>query len=639
MILSTKNLCHSFGVDKVLDGITFHLNKYDKTAIVGINGAGKSTLLKIIIGALEQDSGQVIKHENLTMGYLSQDSTLTSSKTIYDEMLESKKELIQLEKAIVEIEEKISKYYGSSEDMSRLMKQYASLRETFESLDGYSYKSRIRGVLKGLGFEEKDFEQMISHLSGGQKTRVALAKLLLIEPDLLLLDEPTNHLDIKATLWLEQYLSSYKGSLIIISHDRYFLDKIVTRVIEIENKKAKCYDGNYTFFIQHKTKNKAIELKHYTQQQKEIKRQQDIINQLDTGNEKLVKRAKSKQKALDKIERIDRPIALNDSMHLTLAPKIKSGTDVLSVKDLSKSFSHQLLFKGLNLEIKRGERIALIGDNGTGKTTLFKIIQGLIPSDIGHIQYGTNVHIGYYDQEHGYLSPNKTLVEEISDTYPKLSIGEIRKALASFLFTGDAVFKTIGSLSGGEKGRLTLCKLILSKANFLLLDEPTNHLDIISKDILESALISYTGTVLFISHDRYFINKTANRIIELTSNGLESFLGNYDNYLEKKQQQKQHLTAITQATTNQVKTESTTKASWRKDKQEQAQLRKKETQIKHLEKTIEQIEKQIKEIDELLCLEAYYTNYEKAQNLNHNKNELEAKLTVCYEEWEALHLK
>ncbi|WP_273323096.1 ribosomal protection-like ABC-F family protein [Vallitalea guaymasensis] len=642
MILSCKNICKAFVTHTVLDNVNFWLEKGDKAAIVGINGAGKSTLFKIITNELEADSGQVIINSLTKLGYLSQNSTLSSEKTIYDEMLLTCKEIIQMENTLREYEVKMSKLDNDSEALESLMKSYSNLQHTFELNNGYSYKSNIKGVLKGLGFNEEDFTANISTLSGGQKTRVALAKILLEKPDILLLDEPTNHLDIKACEWLEGFLCNYQGTVIIISHDRYFLDKIVNKVIEIENTQSHIYNGNYSFYIKHKAMNQDIEIKHYVEQQKEIKRQEEVIRELRShGRDKLIKRAQSREKQLQKVNMIDKPTLINDKMNLKLSPRVISGNDVLTATDVSKSFDNKHLFSNLNFQIKRGEKVALIGDNGTGKTTLFRIISNGLTGDTGTISLGAKVNTGYYDQEHTTLNGDNDLIEEISDAYPNMNTGHIRNTLAAFLFTGDDVFKKISSLSGGEKGRLILAKLMLSNANFLLLDEPTNHLDIISKEILESAIKNYTGTVLFISHDRYFINKIATRVLELTPSKLNNYLGNYSYVIEKKQEEeKQRLLELENSMNNKKQEDApiatSNKQDWLKSKDEQANKRKLNNQIKKIETDIHDIENNIKTIDEKLCLEEIYTNAEKAETLLNEKTHYENELENLYEKWEEL---
>ena len=532
MILSCNNISKAFVENTVLKNISFHVEERERAAIIGNNGAGKSTLLKIIMKEIAPDEGEVIISKNKTIGYLAQHQNLVGNQSIYEELLSVKEDIINIEKRMRSIEETMKHVEG--DELSDLMDTYTRLTHEFELKNGYAYKSEIIGVLKGLGFDESDFSKQTDKLSGGQKTRVALGKLLLTKPDIILLDEPTNHLDMESIMWLENYLLNYDGCVIIVAHDRYFLDKIVTKVIEIENASSLVYNGNYSDFAQKKAMLRDAQLKQYYNQQREIKHQEEVIAKLRSFNrEKSIKRAESREKMLNKIEVIEKPMEYQASMRFTLEPRIVSGNDVLSVKELKKSFNSLLLFEDLNFEIKRGERVAIIGKNGTGKTTILKIINGILEADNGIIKLGSKVQIGYYDQEHNVLNMDKTVFDEISDEYPTLTNTEIRNVLAAFLFTNDDVFKRIGDLSGGERGRVSLAKLMLSEANFLILDEPTNHLDIASKEILEQALASYTGTVLFVSHDRYFINKTATRILDLYNNNLVNYIGNYDYYIEQ----------------------------------------------------------------------------------------------------------
>ncbi len=533
MILSCQNISKSFLEVKILENINFHLEDYEKAAIVGINGAGKTTLLRIITGELSPDSGIVAVAKNKTLGYLAQDGAVDTSRTIYEELLSVKQELIDLERRIRQCEISMQSCQGKA--LEDLMKQYASLTHAFESGGGYAYQSEITGVLKGLGFGEDEFHKPVSTLSGGQKTRAALSRLLLQKPDLIILDEPTNHLDMNSIAWLETYLSNYKGAVLVVSHDRFFLDRIASKIIEIDRTKAVSFAGNYSDYAVKKEQLRSAAMHAYLNQQQEIKHQEEVIEKLRSFNrEKSIRRARSREKMLEKIEVLEKPSEARADMRFKLTPRRQSGNDVLSVENLSKSFGPNLLFEQVSFELKRGEHTAVIGDNGTGKTTLLKILNHLLPPDDGGFRLGANVEIGYYDQEHHVLHSEKTLIEEISDDYPTLTITEIRNVLAAFLFTGDDVFKRIGDLSGGERGRVSLAKLMLGNANFLILDEPTNHLDIVSKEILEDALNSYEGTVLYVSHDRYFINKTAHRILELTGRRFVNYIGNYDYYLEKR---------------------------------------------------------------------------------------------------------
>lgn len=533
MILSVQNISKAFAENKVLENISFHIEDYEKAAIVGINGAGKTTLLRIIVGQMSPDSGMVALSRDRSLGYLAQNDAVDTANTIYQELLSVKQELVDLERKIRECE--ISMQAADEKELERLMNQYASLTHAFEMGDGYAYKSEITGVLKGLGFGEDEFDKSVSTLSGGQKTRVALGKLLLKKPDLIILDEPTNHLDLNSIAWLETYLLNYKGAVILVSHDRFFLDRIASKVIEIDQTRATVFSGNYTAYAAKKEQLRIAAMNAYLNQQREIKHQEEVIEKLKSFNrEKSIKRAESREKLLNKIEVLDKPTQARTDMRLKLTPRYTSGNDVLTVEGLSKAFGTQLLFENVGFEVKRGEHVAIIGDNGTGKTTLLKILNGLLPADSGDFRLGTNVEIGYYDQEHHVLHSDKTLFDEISDEYPSLTNTEIRNVLAAFLFTGDDVFKNIRDLSGGERGRVSLAKLMLGNANFLILDEPTNHLDIMSKEILEDALNTYEGTVLYVSHDRYFINRTAHRILDLTAQRLVNYIGNYDYYLEKR---------------------------------------------------------------------------------------------------------
>lgn len=633
MILACKDIHKSYGTDIVLESISFHIEEHEKAAIVGVNGAGKSTLFKILIGALSYDSGEIYKAKETSIGYLAQDMQIDTKNTIFDEMITVFSDLIEIENTLRYIEGDMANHHG--QELEKLMNNYSMLQHKFEERNGYGYKSKIKGVLKGLGFSYEEFEQPIYQLSGGQKTRVALGKLLLTEPDILLLDEPTNHLDIDAISWLEEFLHSYLGSILIISHDRYFLDRVVNKIIEIENKKSSEYNGNYTYYAQKKEVLRQIQLKQYLDQQKEIKHQEQVIEKLRSFNrEKSVKRAESREKLLNKIERVEKPESLPDKMKLILEPSIQSGNDVLHIENISKSFDNTNLFKNINIDIKREEKVALLGANGIGKTTLFKIILDLMEADSGEVKLGTNVKIGYYDQEQQNLDESKTIIEEISYYYPNMTNTQIRNMLAAFVFTADDVFKPISALSGGEKGRVALAKLMLSGTNFLLLDEPTNHLDMFSKEILEDAINNFSGTVLYISHDRYFINKTATRILEMSSNGVTQYLGNYTYYVEKKLENKQNKIS---ATVSETVEDSSTKEQWLKQKEEQARIKKKQNQIKKIEDEISKTEEQISEMDRLLCLEEVYTNPEKSKEVYDNKSKLEDDLERLYEEWEVAH--
>ena len=533
MILSCNNISKSFGTDIIIKSCSFNIEDHEKAAIVGINGAGKSTLLKIITGEEPADTGIVTLAKDKTLGYLAQQQDLQSDRSIYDELLSVKQYILDMESELRRIEAAMNS--ASGDELEALMNRYTNLNHEFEMNNGYAYKSEITGVLKGLGFTEEDFYLHVNTLSGGQKTRVSLGKLLLSKPDIIMLDEPTNHLDMESISWLENYLLNYNGAVLIVAHDRYFLDKIVSKIIEIDNGDCTVFPGNYTDYASKKAILRNMKLKEYLNQQRDIKHQEAVIAKLKQFNrEKSIKRAESREKMLDKMEVVDKPVELNAKMNIQLEPSVVSGNDVLTVTDLTKSFDGNTLFNNINFDIKRGERVALIGNNGTGKTTILKLINGIIQPDSGSIYLGAKVAIGYYDQEHHVLDPDKTLFQEIQDAYPDLNNTQIRNTLAAFLFTDDDVFKYIRDLSGGERGRVSLAKLMLSNANLLILDEPTNHLDIVSKEILENALNSYTGTVLYVSHDRYFINATATRIIELTNQSIVNYIGNYDYYLEKR---------------------------------------------------------------------------------------------------------
>ena len=667
MILSCSNICKSFGENDILKQVSFHIEDHEKAAIVGINGAGKSTLLKVLIGKLNADDGVVTWAKGASIGYLAQHQDLEGAETIYDALLEVKKPVIQMEARIRSLELEMKS--ASGDELETKLSEYSRLNHEFEMADGYSYQSEITGVLKGLGFTEDEFSKPITALSGGQKTRVSLGKLLLTKPDILLLDEPTNHLDMESIAWLETYLRNYSGAVIIVAHDRYFLDRVVTKIIELDMGHCTVFSGNYSVYSDKKAMLRDAAIRAYLNQQQEIRHQEAVIAKLKSFNrEKSIKRAESREKMLDKIERLEKPTQANDSMDIRLEPDVVSGNDVLTVTDLSKSFDTQTLFTNVDFEIKRGERVAIIGNNGTGKTTLLKIINGIIPADSGQIRLGSKVHIGYYDQEHQVLHMDKTLFQEIQDTYPNMNNTQIRNTLAAFLFTGDDVFKLIRDLSGGERGRVSLAKLMLSDANFLLLDEPTNHLDITSKEILESALNRYTGTVLYVSHDRYFINRTATRILDLTDGSFINYIGNYDYYLEKKEDVEAAFAARQMAQTaanhptgtNSPQAASTAsgissnrtsqtamtassagspadgKIDWKAQKEEQARLRKRQNELKKIEDKIHELETRDGEIDELLSQEDVYTDVSRLMELNKEKESIQKELEVLYEKWEEL---
>ena len=667
MILSCSNICKSFGENDILKQVSFHIEDHEKAAIVGINGAGKSTLLKVLIGKLAADDGVVTWAKGASIGYLAQHQDLEGAETIYDALLEVKKPVIQMEARIRSLELEMKS--ASGDELETKLSEYSRLNHEFEMSDGYSYQSEITGVLKGLGFTEDEFSKPITALSGGQKTRVSLGKLLLTKPDILLLDEPTNHLDMESIAWLETYLRNYSGAVIIVAHDRYFLDRVVTKIIELDMGHCTVFSGNYSAYSDKKAMLRDAAIRAYLNQQQEIRHQEAVIAKLKSFNrEKSIKRAESREKMLDKIDRLEKPVQTNDSMDIRLEPDVVSGNDVLTVTDLSKSFDTQTLFTNVDFEIKRGERVAVIGNNGTGKTTLLKIINGIIPADSGQIRLGSKVHIGYYDQEHQILHMDKTLFQEIQDTYPNMNNTQIRNTLAAFLFTGDDVFKLIRDLSGGERGRVSLAKLMLSDANFLLLDEPTNHLDITSKEILESALNRYTGTVLYVSHDRYFINRTATRILDLTNGSFINYIGNYDYYLEKKedveaafaarqmaqtaanhptgansQQSASTASGISSSRTSQTAMTASSagspadgKIDWKAQKEEQARLRKRQNELKKVEDKIHDLETRDGEIDELLSQEDVYTDVSRLMELNKEKESIQKELEVLYEKWEEL---
>jgi ATP-binding cassette subfamily F protein 3 len=635
IVLSCKNISKYFGIDIILKDITFNVNEGEKIGLIGANGAGKSTLFKILTNQMEYDSGELFIDKSKELGYLSQNLSLDSDNTIYTELLSVFKSLIDMEERLLNLEEKMKEPYDASKEEyhNKIIRDYTTLTEVYENRGGYTYKGEISRVLKGLGFTEIDFDKSISILSGGQKTRVALCKLLLRKPEILLLDEPTNHLDLDAIEWLENYLKEIKGTIIVISHDRFFLDAITNKTIELLGGAAYCYNGNYTAFIDLKDKNKEVMQKAYDLQQTEIKRQEEIIAKYKSFNrEKSVKAAESRQKALDKIERIEAPIKDPKASKIKFETQIKSGNDVLYVENLSKSFGEKLLFEGLNMDIKREEKIALIGENGRGKTTLFRIIMDKIPSDNGVKVLGKNVFVGYYDQEQSNLSLNKTILDEVWDDFPHMTTTEIRSSLAAFLFTGDDVFKSISTLSGGEKCRINLLKLMLSKSNFLLLDEPTNHLDIVSREALEDAILNYDGTIILISHDRYFLNKIINKIFELRQDGVKEYLGNYSYYIEKKKNPLRFETIEEGSgiTKTQIKLDKKKKREVEKVEKEKANT------IKTIENKIATIEESLEDLQGQLCLEEVYSNPEKSIEVNKEIQRIEEELQILYDQWEEL---
>lgn len=631
MVLACQNISKAYGVTEILNNINFHIEAKEKLAIVGVNGAGKSTLLKIIMQEEEADEGQVVIGKDISIGYLAQHQNDYYDKTIYEELVSVKQNVIDLQEQIRQLEQDMKHLEG--QELENALERYTRMNHTFEQQDGYAFESQITGILKGLGFTESDFHRPVSELSGGQKTRVSLGRLLLSRPDIILLDEPTNHLDLNSIAWLEGYLKNYDGAVIIVSHDRYFLDKIVTKVVELELTKSTIYHGNYSYYAKKREEVRLSKYRAYMNQQAEIKHQEEVIAKLKQFNrEKSIKRAESREKMLDKIERLDKPQEVHDEMRLSLTPDIESGNDVLLVEGLAKSYGDNTLFTNLCMDIKRGEHVALIGNNGTGKTTILKIINQLIPKDAGKIVLGAQVHVGYYDQEHQVLHPDKTIFDELHDTYPNMTNTKIRNVLAAFLFTGEDVFKEIKDLSGGERGRVSLAKLMLSNANFLILDEPTNHLDITSKEILENALKNYSGTILYVSHDRYFINQTATRILDLHDGGITSYIGNYDYYIE----QQLVSTSRTEEKTVVVKEETETKKDWKRSKEEQAKERKRQNDIKKTETRIEELEQLLSDLNDEMSLPENATNSAKLNEIAEKQAVANEELEQLYELWEEL---
>ena len=634
MILSCQNITKSFDGKTIIKQANFHIEDHEKAAIIGINGAGKTTLLNIITGRLSPDEGVVSISRGKTIGYLEQNPILDSENTIFDELMSVKNYLLVMEQEIRRMEHDMKHKEG--EALENLMSQYARLTTRFEMENGYAYKSELTGVLKGLGFEESEYDKPVCTLSGGQKTRVALGKLLLLSPDIILLDEPTNHLDMNAIRWLEGYLAAYKGAVLIVSHDRYFLDRIAIKIVEIDAGVVMTFAGNYSAYAKKKEQYRINRMHAYLNQQREIKHQQEVIDKLKSFNrEKSIRRAESREKMLEKIEVLEKPTEVRSDMHIALIPSITSGKDVLDITELSKAFDREVLFRKISFSLKRGEHVAIIGDNGTGKTTLLKMINELLPADEGTIRLGTNVHIGYYDQEHHVLHAEKSIYDEISDEYPTLTTTEIRNILAAFLFTGDDVFKLIKECSGGERGRISLAKLMLSESNFLILDEPTNHLDITSKEILEDAINDYEGTVLYVSHDRYFINRTAHRILELSGQTLTGYLGNYDYYMEKKTENKAADTGGI-STISDTPVISTAKADWQAKKAAQARQRKLENDLKKAETRIAELEQKIADIDMLMSSDEVCRNSAKLGELSAEQEKIKEELDTLYEEWERL---
>ncbi|MXP75955.1 ATP-binding cassette domain-containing protein [Lachnospiraceae bacterium WCA-9-b2] len=635
MILACHGISKSFGENVIVTEGSFHIEEHEKAALVGPNGAGKTTLFKMIVGELSSDAGEIILTKGKTLGYLAQHQDMVSGGTIYEEVKLAKADIIAMEAQLRSIECELKHLKGDA--LTARLETYHRLTAAFERENGYAYESEITGVLKGLGFREEDFSKPVSTLSGGQKTRVSLGKLLLTKPDILLLDEPTNHLDLNSIAWLETYLLNYSGAVLIVSHDRYFLDRVVTKILEIELGSLMTYMGNYSAYAEKKRRLREAKLKEYLNQQQEIKHHEAVIEKLRSFNrEKSIKRAESREKMLEKIKPVEKPVEMNTEIHLNLEPSRQSGNDVLTVEALGKSFPNQVLFQNVSFEIKRGEHIAIIGDNGTGKTTLLKILNQVLLADTGAFTLGANVEIGYYDQEHHVLHMDKTIFDEISDDYPELTNTKIRNMLAAFLFTGDDVFKRIGDLSGGERGRVSLAKLMLSRANFLILDEPTNHLDISSKEILEKALNDYTGTLLYVSHDRYFINQTATRILDLVNHTFVNYIGNYDYYLEKRDELTAAYAGREETISSSVEVVSEAKLSWQEQKEAQARERKRLNELKKTEECITGLEERDAEIDGLMMQEEVFTNSLRCQELANEKAAIAAKLEELYERWEEL---
>lgn len=638
LVLSTANISKSFAGETLIEDADILINEGEKAALVGINGSGKTTFLKIVAGEMSPDSGIVTFAKNTSFAYLKQINNIDTDLTIEEELTTVIKPILDMEERFLKLQEEISK--ANEKELESLYAEYDRLQHALELNDAYMAKSKLTGILKGLGFIEEEFSRKVSTLSGGQKTRVYLAKILLTEPDIILLDEPTNHLDLSSIEWLESYLNNYKKAVLIVSHDRYFLDKIVTKVIDIDNKKVETYNGNYTEFIKKKKELKESAMRAYLNREAQIKRQEEVIEKLKSFNrEKSVKRAESRQKALDRIERIDKPTEERSDMDLFFSQSIESGKDVLHIEGLSKSFGHRKLFENVNIDVKRGEHIAILGDNGTGKTTLLKILNNLTEPDSGYIRFGTNVSIAYYDQEHQVLDRNKTIFDEIHDEHPDMNNTEVRNVLASFLFTGDEVFKPISSLSGGERGRVSLAKIMLSTANLIILDEPTNHLDITSKEILENAIREFEGTVIYISHDRYFINQTATRILYLKDNKFYNYIGNYDYYLEKKPDVESSFIYATEeddTVKSDDNSESDTKLNWKSAKEDRAKLKKRQNAIKRCEDKISILEKDLSDIEEEFLKEENQSDAVKLHALQLKKEEIEPELEELYSLWEEL---
>ncbi|GIM27466.1 thiamine ABC transporter substrate-binding protein [Clostridium polyendosporum] len=636
IVIGCKDVKKSFGIDEVLKNVTFNINEGEKVGLIGANGEGKSTLFRILTRELSQDNGDLFIDKNKTIGYLSQHLALESCKTIYDELLNVFEDILRLENKIKDLEIKMNEPYDHAKEdyHNKLIKDYTTSQELYENRGGYTFRGEISRVLKGLGFTEEDFYKEIKVLSGGQKTRVALCKLLLIKPDILLLDEPTNHLDLEAIEWLEEYLKSYKGTVLVISHDRFFLDSITTHTFELINGHINCYNAPYTKFLELRQKSYEAQLKAYNLQQAEIKRQEEIIERFRSFNrEKSIKAAESREKVLAKMEKIDTPDRDKGASKIKFETQIKSGNDVIHIENLSKAYGDKILFKDVNFDLKRGNKVALIGENGRGKTTLFKIILNQIQQDSGSVVLGRNVFLGYYDQEQSNLNLENTILDEIWDQFPKMTTTDIRTTLASFLFNGDEVFKKISLLSGGEKCRINLLKLMLSKSNFLLLDEPTNHLDIMSREALEEAILSYDGTLIVISHDRYFLNKVIDKIYELEENGVKQYLGNYSYYTEKKRNPNRY-EGLEEEQAGKTKTQL--KEEKRKKREAEKSLKEAAQRLKNIEKEISTKEEELIKLQEMLCLEDIYSNPQESERVNKEITFLQEKIDSLYMEWEDL---
>ncbi|MGI6371987.1 MAG: ribosomal protection-like ABC-F family protein [Caldicoprobacterales bacterium] len=630
IVLACDRITKSFGVDIILNQITFSVNEGSRLGVVGGNGAGKTTLFNIIAGEMSPDSGEIYKLRDTTMAYLPQNTVLMSEKTIWDELMEVFRPLLDMEETLRQMEAKMADYISMDEgEYTRLLNEYSRLQETFDRQGGYSYESFIRGVLVGLGFSPEEFDSPIDHLSGGQKTRVALAKVLLEKPSLLLLDEPTNHLDLDAMQWLEEYLQSYPGTIMVISHDRYFLDALCDHILEVENKTARLYSGNYSSYVDQKAQWIAQREREYKAQQREIARQEEIIERYRSFNrEKSIRAAESRQKRLDKMERVEK-VYHGDQISFSFDIDRQSGRDVLAVDSLSKAFGDNRLFEDISFNIRLGDRVALIGPNGCGKSTLFKIILGKIPPSSGTVKTGTGVEIGYYDQELQSLDPNNTVLEELWRDFPQMRETEIRNALAARLFRGDSVYKSVGSLSGGEKGHLLLTKLVLANNNFLLLDEPTNHLDMPSREELERALLEFPGTILMISHDRYFLNKLANRVIAMESGGITEYLGNYDDYVNKKRE----LQALAEQKDKESVSKTISREERRRQRMERERAREERERLENLEGQIHQMEEEIKELESLMADPALYDDVDRMLDVQQRYAQVKEELEELYSKW------